>query len=114
MSYTLEAAATATGLNQTIILRAINDGTITATKSESDDWLIEAAELQRLHASVAGDVGDDAAPSAQPEVDALGHEIEALLRQAGLRLRQQFDELHRRDADGAEGESLAFVPGEQR
>ena len=38
MSYTLAAAATATGLSQTTILKAIEDGRIAATRDERGEW----------------------------------------------------------------------------
>src|SRR5262249_51536153 len=110
MSYTLEAAATATGLNQARILQAIEEGTIAATRDEGGEWLVEAAELQRLHASALADADGDAAPPAQREIEALGAEIEILLRQAGARLRQQLDELHRARGDAP----LALAGGEDR
>jgi hypothetical protein len=113
MSYTLEAAATATGLNQTTILRAIKDGTIAATKSASGEWLIEAAELQRLYASAAEDAGGDTAPPSQPELDAVGVEIEALLRQAGARLRQQFDDLRRARDPAPEQAAALMLAGQE-
>jgi excisionase family DNA binding protein len=110
MSYTLEAAATATGLNQTTILRAIRDGTIAGTKDDGGEWLVEAAELQRLYAFVTEGGGGDAGQASPPELDALGLEIEALLRQAGARLRQQFDDLHRaRDGGHEQAQAASLV-----
>ena len=49
MSYTLAAAATATGLSQTTILKAIEDGRIAATKDEHGEWHLEPAELRQLN-----------------------------------------------------------------
>lgn len=53
MSYSLAAAAAATALNKTTILRAIKNGRISGTKNESGDWQIEPAELHRVYPPVA-------------------------------------------------------------
>jgi hypothetical protein len=97
MSYTLVAAATATGLSKTAILKAIKDGRIVGTKDELGQWQIEPAELRLLDPSTAErGAGGDATPRiAGPDVEALGAQIEALLRQAGDRLRRQLDEVRR-------------------
>jgi hypothetical protein len=97
MSYTLAAAATATGLSKTAILRAIKDGKIVGAKDELGQWHIEPAELHLLDPSIAErSAGSDAARRpAGPDVEALGAQIEALLRQAGDRLRRQLDEVRR-------------------
>ena len=41
MSYTLAAAAAATGLDQSTILKAIKDGKIAGTKDERGEWHVE-------------------------------------------------------------------------
>ena len=48
MSYSLRAAAAATGLNKTSILRAIKSGKISGTKDALGQWWIEPAELHRV------------------------------------------------------------------
>ena len=48
MSYSLGAAAAATGLNKTSILRAIKNGKISGTKDALGQWWVEPAELHRL------------------------------------------------------------------
>ena len=48
MSYSLGAAAAATGLNKTSILRAIKSGKISGTKDVLGQWWVEPAELQRV------------------------------------------------------------------
>jgi hypothetical protein len=103
MSYTLAAAATATGLSKTTILKAIKDGRIVGTKDELGEWHVEPAELSLLDSSIAerNAGGDAAGRSAGFDVEALGAQIEALLRQAGDRLRRQIDEV-RRDRDDAD------------
>jgi hypothetical protein len=113
MSYTLAAAASATGLSKTIILRAIKDGRIVGTKDEHGEWHIEPAELSLLVPSIAEQSAD--APSTVPDVEALGAQIEALLRQAGDRLRRQLDEVHReRDDDRAHDPELVLVDQRER
>jgi hypothetical protein len=53
MSYTLNTAAPATGLNRTTILRAIKSGKISGAKDEHGEWHIEPAELHRVYPPVA-------------------------------------------------------------
>src|SRR5262249_58825501 len=48
MSYSLGAAAAATGLNKTSILRAIKSGKISGTKDALGQWCVEPAELHRV------------------------------------------------------------------
>ena len=48
MSYSLGAAAAATGLNKTSILRAIKSGKISGTKDALGQWWVEPAELHRV------------------------------------------------------------------
>jgi hypothetical protein len=92
MSYTLAAAATATGLNTTTILRAIKDGKLAASRDERGEWHVEPAELHQVFPPVIPQ-------GAQPDVEELGAQIEALLRQAGDRLRRQLDGV-RHDHEG--------------
>jgi hypothetical protein len=49
MSYTLAAAAAASGLNKTTIIRAIKSGKVTGTKNELGEWQVEPAELHRVY-----------------------------------------------------------------
>jgi hypothetical protein len=108
MFYNLAAAATATGLTRTIILKAIKSGTIFATKDELGEWRIEPAELHRVFPPAmthrAG--SEPVRPYQGSDLDALTAQIETLLRRAGARLRQQFDDV-RRDRDGGRQESHA-------
>jgi excisionase family DNA binding protein len=87
MSYTLAAAAAATGLSRKSLLRAIKDGSIAATKDRRGEWRIDPDELHRVYPPVVHD--------GAPDVDALGAQIEALLRQAGDRLQRQLDAVRR-------------------
>ena len=126
MAYTLAAAVTATGLNKRTILRAIKSGQIAATKDEQGEWQIEVAELQRVFPPSAAEVQRVLSPNTQssdagaaserpatPDVEALGAQIEALLRQAGERLRQQIDDARRVRAD-SDDQSQRLVFAEQQ
>jgi hypothetical protein len=115
MSYTLAAAAAATGLNQSTILKAIKDGRIAGTRDERGEWHVEPAELHRAYPPVTGqsEMGAAAAPYAGPDIEALGAQIEALLKKAGVRLRQQLDDTRRgRDRERDPQLQLADHPGE--
>jgi hypothetical protein len=106
MSYTLTAAARATGLSKNIILRAIKDGKLVGTRDEFGKWSVDPAELHLVFPPIAdqGAGGDVPQRYSESEVEALGAQIEALLRQAGARLQQQFDEV-RRDRDTGHDQS---------
>jgi hypothetical protein len=108
MSYTLTAAATATGLSKTIILRAIKDGKLVGTKDELGKWCVDPAELHLVFPPIADQSAGGDAPQrySASEVEALGAQIEALLMQAGARLRQQLDEV-RRDRDTGHDQAQA-------
>ncbi|HZN28638.1 MAG TPA: hypothetical protein VFB68_04000 [Xanthobacteraceae bacterium] len=112
MSYTLAAAATATGLSETTILKAIEDGRIAGTKNERGEWQVEPAALQQLRPPIAEhDVGGEVAPPlAALDVDALGAQIEALLRQAAQRLRQQADARRARES----GHASQLLPADEQ
>jgi hypothetical protein len=103
MLYTLAAAATATGLTRTTILRAIKDGKIFAFKDELGEWRVEPAELHRVFPPVSRlSAGPESAPRySRADVEALTTQIEALLKSAGDRLRKQFDDVRRDRDDGA-------------
>jgi len=53
MPYTLAAAAAATGLNKTTVLRAIKSGKISGSKNEVGEWQVEPAELHRVYPAIA-------------------------------------------------------------
>ncbi len=97
MSYTIAAAAAATGTNATTILSAIEDGKIAGIKDERGEWHVEPDELHRVYPPVAEHGADgDAAQRSQVSDDAdIEAQIEALIRQAGDQLRQQLDNVKR-------------------
>jgi hypothetical protein len=53
MFYTLEEAAKATGLESSIILKAIQDGQIFGMRDQYGEWQIEDVEIHRLYLLVA-------------------------------------------------------------
>jgi NAD(P)-dependent dehydrogenase (short-subunit alcohol dehydrogenase family) len=53
MLYTIAEAAKATGLEESIIFRAIEDGQIHGTRNVSGEWHVEDAELHSLYLSIA-------------------------------------------------------------
>lgn len=108
MFYTLAGAATATGLTRTTILRAIKDGKIFAAKDELGEWRVEPAELHLVFPPVSMRSGssDPAQQYPRSDLEDLTAQIEALLRQAGDRLRAQVDNV-RRDRDGERQQAQA-------
>jgi hypothetical protein len=104
MSYTLAGAAQATGLDESTILRAIEDGRMTGTKDLFGAWQVEDGELYRLNAPIAApDAHRDAAPAgATPEATTLEAEMGALLREAGDTLREQGDGGHAESRSGTD------------
>jgi hypothetical protein len=53
MSYSLQQAATACGVNKSTILRAIKAGKVSAVRDEHGQWQVEPAELHRTYPPVA-------------------------------------------------------------
>jgi len=52
MAYSLAAAAAATGLKKTTVLRASKSGKISGARDKSGEWCVEAAELHRVYPSL--------------------------------------------------------------
>ena len=100
MSYSLQQAAAAAGVNKSTVLRALQTGKVSATRNEHGQWLIEPAELHRVYPPAAADnrkvkaAGDDAhqADLAQANQRAAVAEVEVNL------LRGTIEDL-RRDRD---------------
>jgi len=91
MSYTIAAAAAATGTSATTILSAIEDGKIAGTKDERGEWHVEPDELHRVYPAVA----ETAEQSPSLDAADIEAQIEAIIRQAGDQLRQQLDDVKR-------------------
>jgi predicted site-specific integrase-resolvase len=111
MSYTIAAAAAATGTNVTTIRRAIEDGKITGTKDQCGEWHVEPAELHRVYPPVVERGTDVAQRSSAADAVDIEAQIEALIRQAGDQLRQQLDDV-KRDRD-TERDQAARRPPDQ-
>jgi hypothetical protein len=112
MSFTLAAAAAATGLSKTTILRAIKDGRISGTRDERGVWYVEPGDLHVLGAGPVAPPNDDQSFS-QTEIDDLGAQIEELLQRAGDRLREQIDAV-RGGYDPARDQHLLFADHDER
>ena len=57
MTFSLQQAADAAGVNKSTVFRAIKAGKISATHNEHDQWLIEPAELHRVYPPAAAGNG---------------------------------------------------------
>ena len=114
MSYTLAAAASATGLNKTTILRAIKSGKICATRDLRANWLVEPAELHRVYPPHAGDrersaaAQDDAVAGVELQVKVLLAEHRVGDLKAALE-----DMRSQRDAWQVQAERLAITDQRQ-
>jgi hypothetical protein len=115
MSFTLAAAASATGLSKSTILRAIKDGRISGNRDERGVWYVEPGELHLLCPPMASDGGEVAHGYSESDIEDLGAQIESLLRQAGDRLRQQLDAVRQdRGYDPASDRNLHFADQDER
>jgi len=128
MSYTLKQAAEAAGKSKPTILRAIQNGKISAVKDEHDEWRIDPAELHRVYPVVTREMvqNDDLKRYVMPnEIGALRRELEirderlATLEAERDRERQTsretIDDLRRRlDAEAEERRKLTAMLTDQR
>ncbi len=80
--YTLGTAAKAAGKSKSTILRAIQNGVISATKGPQGNYQIDPAELHRVYPPVAS--GGAAQPATHPYAPPVGP-VDATLLQAELR-----------------------------
>jgi hypothetical protein len=55
MLYTIAEATKATGLEESLILKAIEDGQMTGSKNVSGEWHVQDAELHSFYLSIAQD-----------------------------------------------------------
>ena len=111
MSYSLAAAAAATGLNKTTILRAIKKGRISGTRDELGQWTVEPVELHRIFPIASA---QRCAPVALPQhasVLADAEQRAAIAEQRVLDLRDTVDDL-RRDLWREQAQRLA-LPAQQ-
>jgi len=103
MYYTLAGAAKATGLKKARILKAIEAGRIAGRKDERGEWRIDRDEVHRVFAPRGPAEPESDSQSAALDVEAMGAQIEALLRRAGQRLRQQLDQVRSGQDSGHDG-----------
>ncbi len=90
MAYTLGQAATATGLDQSTILRSIAAGRISAVRDHFGNWAIDPAELHRLYPPVSAQSSEE--QEATGSTAALDAQIQAL-RNVSNQLRAQLGEM---------------------
>jgi len=90
MSYTLGAAAKATGKSKTTIQRAIKSGRLSATRNDAGFYTIDPSELHRVFPPVSSNrsLHPDTEQSVPPSETVLRRELEAL-REERERERQQ-------------------------
>ena len=62
MPYSLKEAAEATGKSKPTVLRAIQQGKVSAEKDVHGEWQIEPAELHRVYPAVTVRTGSDTVP----------------------------------------------------
>jgi hypothetical protein len=118
MPYSLKQAADATGKTKPTILRAIQTGKISASKSEVGEWEIEPAELHRIYPPVTQAITHTVTPDAEVRVEllllrqelaaqverltALQEERERERRQLTERITELRDQLARSEAERRE------------
>ena len=111
MSYSLQQAANAAGVNKSTILRAIRAGKVSATRDEHRQWLIEPAELHRVYApAVAGNgkVNGERNDTHQAQLAEANQRAAAAEREASL-LRATIEDLRSdRDAWREQAQRLAL------
>ena len=107
MFYTLAAAANATGLEESTILRGIEQGQIAGAQDPSGEWQIEDVEIQRLYLLVAQHRCSQKYQAGFPTCDrsVSKSEIVPASNTAGIR-HQHID----RPAGSPEGSDLAATP----
>ena len=112
MMYSLKQAAEAVGRGKPAILRAIQKGIISATKSAKNEWLIDPSELHRVYplASRTGSQGVQDERYATPDAtEVLRKENAFLLEQIEL-LKDERQYLRRRlDDEAAERHKLTAL-----
>lgn len=119
--YSLKQAAEAVGRGKPAILRAIQKGIISGTRSAKNEWLIDPAELHRVYPPIARNdlqsvqtergATPDAAVILQRENELLKEQIE-LLRDERQDLRRRLDqsEEERRETQGKLTAILTYQP----
>jgi hypothetical protein len=104
MTYTLAAAAKATGLNKWMVLRLIRSGEITGTKDLFGDWHVDPDELHQLYPPVEahGAGNDEASPPTVPDAASLPTAPDAASLETEIAtLVREAEDLHRKRPDDA-------------
>jgi hypothetical protein len=118
MTYTLTAAAKATGKSKSTLLRAIQSSKLSATRDEiSGDWRVDPAELHRLYPTIMHEAPNGTATT-HHEMASLIKELRAQLEASAQRMADKDDtiaDLRRRlDAEGEERRKLTAILTDQR
>jgi hypothetical protein len=113
MPYSLQQAATATGLNKSTVLRAIKAGKISATRNESGEWQVEPVELHRVYPPVAAAAERTGATPRDATADApalaIAHQRAALAEERLTELKALLEDMRAdRDAWRDQAQRLAL------
>jgi hypothetical protein len=94
MAYSLKEAAAAAGKGKPAILKAIQNGRISAQKNPNGEWQIEPVELHRVYPPVSGGTVSEIG-SKEPEETAGKPNGNSLLQQEVHFLREKLTDLER-------------------
>ena len=111
MSYSLQQAADAAGVNKSTVFRAVKAGKVSASRSEHGQWLIEPAELHRVYPpAVAGNGKVNGAGNGAHQADlAEANQRAALAEREAALLRATIEDLRcDRDAWRDQAQRLAL------
>jgi hypothetical protein len=115
MSYTLGAAAKATGKSKTTIQRAVSKGTISASKGKTGRYSIDPSELHRVFPMVSADTApqpshvDTLRPPDETPLQVKVEALEAMLE----REREALTEM-RSDRDAWKQQATALLGAPER
>lgn len=109
--YTIKTAAEATGKTKSSILRAIQKGRISGTRTDSGEWIIDPAELHRVYPPLPRTDADTAPEhqDAPPALAALEMENRMLREQLAREREVSADLARRLDAEAEERRRLTYV-----
>jgi hypothetical protein len=92
MSYSLQQAADAAGINKSTVFRAIKAGKISATRDEHNQWVIDPAELHRVYAPQGGTGKRNGQSNGTHEVELANQRAAVAEREIAL-LRETIEDL---------------------
>ena len=95
MSYSLQQAADAAGVNKSTVLRAIQAGKVSAIRNEHGQWVIEPAELHRVYPPAVAGNGKHTSVSNDPHQADLADAIQraAIAEREAAFLRATIEDL---------------------